>query len=268
MSAHTRRVALLMAVVLALVSCGGDTADDDALGDPFETVERALPDEDEPERAAPRWEEILTLSGDGPATEEFPIPEDVLQWRVRYRCDAGQLQMELDTDADEPMLDVECPDEGEAFSIETGIVELAIEASDPWEATIEQQVDTVHEEPPLEGMDQAEVLATGEFYGVERSGEGTATLYRMPDGELALRFTDFQTVASPDLFVWVSESDEPMTSEDVFEAPHVDLGAITTTFGTQNYVLPDDVDPEQIGSIVIWCAPLQIAYAAAALQQP
>lgn len=265
MSTSLRSVAVGMALVMAVTACGDDASAPDDLADPFETVERALPDEDAPQRAAPRWEEILTLSDDGPATEEFPIPEDVLQWRVRYRCESGQLQ--LDTGADDPLLDAQCPDEGDAFSIETGIVELDIQASAPWEATIEQQVDTVHDEPPLEGMDEAEVVAAGDFYGIERRGEGTATVYRMPDGGLALRFTDFQTVASPDLFVWVSESEEPVTSEDAFEAPHVDLGEITATLGNQNYVLPDDVDADQIRSIIIWCAPLQIAYTAAVLQR-
>lgn len=117
-------------------------------------------------------------------------------------------------------------------------------------------------------MDEGEVLAKGSFSDIERAGEGTATLYRLPDGRHALRLADgFQTLASPDLHVWLSEAAEPTTSEDVFDAERVDLGEITTTFGDHNYVLPDDVDPARVRSIVIWCVPVQIAYTAAALQR-
>lgn len=263
-----RTLAVLLAAVLVAAGCGEQRgAEPDPVDDPFEKVERALPDPDAPARAAPRWEEVLTLSGEGPASEEFPVAEDALQWRANYRCDAGELLLQVE-DADEPMLEADCPDEDQAYAIETGFLELDVDASGPWELTVEQQVDTVYEEPPLEGMDEGEVLAEGDFYGIERTGEGTATLYRLPDGRLALRFGDgFQTLASPDLFVWLTEAEEPTTSAEAFEAERIDLGEITTTFGDHNYVLPDDVDPERIRSIVIWCAPVQIAYAAAALER-
>lgn len=268
MSSLRRAVTLLLTATMLAAGCGNDDAapEDAPQEDPFEAVERAMPDPDAPERAAPRWEEVLTLSGEGTATEEFPIAEGALQWRARWTCESGSLDLELDV-ADEPLLEADCPGEGEAFAIETGYVELAIDGSGPWEVTVEQQVDTAHEEPPLEGMEDAEVVAEGEFFGVERRGEGTATLYRLADGSLALRFTDFQTVASPDLFVWVSEAEDPSTSERIFDAPHVNLGAITSTIGDQNYVLADVVDPDQVRSVVIWCAPLQIAYTAAVLER-
>ncbi|MEX2619993.1 MAG: DM13 domain-containing protein [Egibacteraceae bacterium] len=262
MSRLLRLVTVLAVLALVAAGCGGSEPAADPLADPFEEVERATPDPDAEVRSAPRWEQILTLSGDGSDSAEFPIPEDALQWRVIYSCESGDLRVEVDA-ADEPLVDTACPASEQAFSIDTGFLELDIEGSGPWEVTVEQQVDSVHEEPPLDGMEAAEVVAEGQFAGVERSGAGTATLYRMPDGSLALRFTDFQTVASPDLFVWVSEQPEPTTSAAVFEAEYVDLGEITATLGDQNYRLPDGVTPEQVASIVIWCAPLQIAYAAA-----
>ena len=263
MSAASRAVAALAVAAMVAAGCGQEPAAE-PLGDPFEDVERAIPDDETPARSAPRWEEIMVLSGNGQDSVEFPIPDDALQWRVHWSCESGSLRVDVDV-AEEPLVDAECPGEGEAYSIDTGLLELSIDGTGPWELRIEQQVDTVHEEPPLEGMAEAEVLAEGQFRGVERSGEGTATLYRMPDGRLALRFTDFQTVASPDLYVWLSEAENPSTSKAVFSEPHVDLGEITATLGDQNYVLPDGVTPEQVASVVIWCAPLQIAYAAAPL---
>lgn len=260
-------VPALLAVALLAAGCGDGSGNAEPLtGDPFEEVERATPDPDAPPRSAPRWEQVVTLSGEGAAREEFPISEDALQWRVHWSCTSGDLALQVDA-ADEPLLETSCPGEGEAFAIETGFLELDVDASGPWELVVEQQVDTAYEEPPLDGMDESAALASGSFYGIERTAEGTATLYRLPDGRLALRLGGaFQTLASPDLHVWLSEAEAPATSADVFGAERIDLGEITTTFGDHNYVLPDDVQPEQIRSIVIWCVPVQIAYGAAGLQ--
>lgn len=232
--------------------------------DPFEQVERAEPEPEERPRAAPRWEQVLEQAGEGSASVEFPIFEDALQWRAQWSCEQGSLRLQL-TGSDEPIVEADCPDEGEAFAIETGLVGLEVEASGPWTLAVEQQVDTAFSEPPLDGMEEGQVLASGEFFGVERTGAGTATLYRLPDDRLALRFTELQTVASPDLFVWVSEAAEPTTSAAIFDTPHVNLGQVVTTLGDSNYVLPDGVLPEQVRAVVIWCDPLRIAYAAAAL---
>jgi hypothetical protein len=262
----TVRGVLLLMVATLVAGCGVPDGAPQAAPriDPFEEVVRARPDPGPVVRAAPRWEEVLALAGDGPYTERFPIADGALQWRVRWACEHGTLALDLDV-ADDPLLEADCPEQGEAFAISTGWIGLDVRSTGTWQLTVEQQVDTAYTEPPLAGMDEAEVLATGEFYGVERRGDGTATLYRMPDGRLALRFTGFHTLASPDLFVWVSEAEAPATSEDAFAAPYVEIGALTSTLGEQNYVLPAELAPERVRSVVIWCAPVRIAYAAAAL---
>jgi hypothetical protein len=46
----------------------------------------------------------------------------------------------------------------------------------------------------------------------------------------------------------------------------VQIASLKSTLGSQNYVLPASVDEGSIRSIVIWCEPVRIAYAAATLR--
>ncbi len=109
------------------------------------------------------------------------------------------------------------------------------------------------------------MIAQGTFYRVEVRGEGTAKLYRLPDGKRILRFEGFQTGENTDLFVWLSEAAKPATSAQAVGTPHVELTNLKSTIGNQNYEIPASIPTEKIKSIVIWCQPVQIAYAAAAL---
>jgi hypothetical protein len=65
---------------------------------------------------------------------------------------------------------------------------------------VEQQVDTPINEPPLEEMeaDDARVIARGDFYEIDRRGDGTASVYRLGNGRLALRLDGFKTAAETD----------------------------------------------------------------------
>lgn len=161
-----------------------------------------------------------------------------------------------------------CPKKGEVFSIVSGDVRLKVDASGPWTARVEQQVDTPLTEPPLPGMEGAPVLGSGEFYDVERPGSGTAKLYDLPDGQRALRLDPFEVSQNTELYVWLSEADEPRTSAEAVAAPHMEIALLKSTLGTQNYVLPADLSISRIGSVVIWCAPVRIVYTAARLTPP
>lgn len=112
----------------------------------------------------------------------------------------------------------------------------------------------------------ARTLARGRFHPVESQGLGTASLYRLPEGRLALRLKDLRTSAYPDLFVWISEARNPTTTAQLAAAPHVELGRLKSTRGDQNYLLPKAIDRGAIGSVVIWRRPIRMAYTAAALQ--
>ncbi len=270
----TPRRGALVALALALLVAGCGTEGDDVATDApsaaptTSSAPEPAPDEAEAPRASPRWEPVATFTGTAPTeTPAFTIAADSLQWRVRWRCDTATLLVTSTPPPrrGDPIVDGACPGKGEGFAIHTGEITLGIEATGPWEAIVEVQVDSPLDEPPLPEMASATVLAQGEFYEVENPGRGVATLYDLGEGRRVLRLEDFETVATADLFVWLSEAVEPQTSKEAVDAERVELGPIKSTLGNQNYEIPREVATEDIRSIVIWCEPIRIVYTAAAL---
>ena len=267
---HRRAVLVALLLVLPLAACGGGSGDDARSpattaapsGDTSPTT--AAPGA----RAAARWETVTTFNGSGRfQTPEFTILPSAIQWRVRYTCSTGSLRITSDPPPRRPapVVDAACPKEDAGYSIVTGAVRLSVEATGDWKAVVDQQVDTPLEEPLLAGMTPDRVVSSGSFYKVEVRGEGSAKLYRLGDGRRILRFEGFATGENTDLFVWLSEARRPMTSSEALNAPHVEIGNLKSTLGTQNYEIPASVPTEKIRSIVIWCQPVAIAYAAAGL---
>jgi hypothetical protein len=255
---------------LVLAGCGGGSDDGAAPSTPQTTVAAgATPTTtaDGP-RSAARWETVSTFNGSGAfTTPEFIILPTAIQWRVRFTCTAGTLRINSVPPPRRPgaVVDATCPKEDIGYSIVTGAVRMQIEATGGWKAIVDQQVDTPLEEPLLAGMTPDRVIAQGTFYKVEVRGEGTAKLYRLPDGKRILRFENFQTGENTDLFVWLSELPKPANSAQAVGSPHVEISNLKSTIGSQNYEIPASIPTEKIKSIVIWCQPVQIAYAAVAL---
>lgn len=268
MRARLGCVALVAAV---LAGCGGEAEEAPVeRGDPFTAVR---PDEvltpEERDRAAPRWAELTTFSGAGDVTRELAIPGDSIQWRMRWSCiDGTELVMELEPapPSGAELVNGSCPGAGEATGVTGGRYELTVRADGEWGATVEHQVDAPLHEPPLPEMRKGRLIAEGGFAPIERKGRGTAQLFRLPGGRLALRLEDFETTASSDLEVWVSPAPRPQTSRAAVRAEHVSAGPLKSTAGAHNYLLPEALDPEDVRSIVLWCEPLYMAYAAAELR--
>jgi hypothetical protein len=165
-----------------------------------------------------------------------------------------------------PLLTSPCPKEGETFSVNTGEVRLRVDASAKWTATVEQQVDTPLNEPALPEMANAPVLAKGTFYDVEKKGKGTITLYKLPNGQRALRFSeDFEVTNDISLVVWLSQVPNPKNSKEVVDNPHVEIAALKSTRGSQNYLIPADVPTDRIKSVALYCVPVPSIYTAATL---
>lgn len=277
-SRHGLVAVLLLAAVGA--GCGDDGAgelepgDVRAAADADDAVDGAS---DEP-RAAPRWEELGGLDGDGSARERVTVADAAIQWRVRAECDGdGELEIavrgadddpgEALDDGDDELVATACGERGEGYASTTGEVELAVDADGPWRLEIDEQVDTPVHEPPLPEMTAqgAQVIAGGEFYEVERRAEGRVDLYELADGRLALRVEDLDTVPEPGLYVWVSGHQRPETTAAVLDAAHTEVAHVTATIGDHNYLLPADVDADDVASVVLWCEPVRIAYGAATL---
>lgn len=260
----------MLIVVLSLAGCQG--SDDEGAATVAPSAPSSTTASTEPvERSAPRWETVTTLSGDGATeTEPFRILADAIQWRARWQCDGGHLRVTTvpPPRRKTPLVDAPCPGKGEGFSIVSGAVRLVVEAEGKWGLTVDQQVDFPLREPPLDGMEPAAVVRQGDFFEVEMTGKGAARLYRLPDGRTALRLEGFEVSNNTDLFLWLSEAANPRTSAEAVAAPYIVLGNLKSTVGDQNYVLPAEIPPDKVRSIVIWCAPVAIAYIAAALGSP
>ena len=264
-------VAMVLASAVALAGCGGEDAERSRDADPFADIRAPSPEAAAGTRdAAPRWESVATLRGSGDAVRPFSVARDAIEWRARWRCRTGRLRLAAGAgDKRTKVADARCPARGTSSGSGTGPLSLAVASSAPWQVKIEQQVDTPLREPPTAAMRApgARVLARGRFYDLERTGRGTATLYRLASGRLALRFDGgFAVSANTDLFVWLSKAARPRTTVAAVRAPYRTLRLLKSTLGSQNYVLPRGTRPRDVRSIVIWCEPVRIAYAAAALR--
>lgn len=268
--------AVSVVTAMAAGSCGGGTgtsASDATLPEFPTTISTSPPllTEGHAEKAAPRWEPVASFDGAGPLeTPEFAIAEGAIQWRVRAHCTEGRLRVDSvpPPALPRPMVEISCPGEADGFSIRTGDHRVKVAASGPWRLTVEQQVDTPINEPPLPEMATAPVVAQGSFYDVEKTGGGTVRVYRLPNGQHALRFSeDFRVFNDTDLVVWLSEADRPRTSEEVVGKPHVEIAPLKSTRGPQNYLVPPDVPMERIRSVALWCVPVPSVYTAAALDR-
>lgn len=254
----------LVAAALGVAGCGGEDSRQENGADAFSAVERRAADSGRGRRAAPRWEVVAELSNRSSASRRVEIGERAIQWRARWRCRRGDFELAVDG---ETVARDACPGRGMKSAIETGPIRLEVKASAPWRLVVEQQVDTPLREPPLEAMRApgADVLARGRFYPNERRGEGTASLYRLPSGRLALRLDGFDTSANTDLFVWLSEARRPRSTRQALRSRYVELALLQSTLGSQNYLLPPGFDAARAASVVIWCEPIRIAYTAATL---
>lgn len=217
--------------------------------------------------AQPRWERVAQFAGQRSAARSFAIAPGAIQWRTEWRCTSGDFRMSVARASQEAqtLAARSCPDVGVETSTGKGSGKLQVTASGGWQVTIRQQVDTALEEPRPAGMTDASMLARGRFHRVQKQGEGTVELHRLPSGRLALRFQDFYTAASPGLRVWLSRADNVESTFEARKAKYYDAGVIRSTLGSYNQMLPADVDANEVRTIVIWCPTVLIAFSAAPL---
>ncbi|MGH9151963.1 MAG: DM13 domain-containing protein [Acidimicrobiales bacterium] len=221
-------------------------------------------------RSWPWWQDVVTLEGEGRGvTDSFTIADDALQWRVSGTCEAGRLVVS-DPSRQQPLIDAACDGARSAYGITSkpGTKALQVSADGPWRLDVDQQVDVPLEEPPLPSMTApgTEVVATGELYRMDQTGEGTVTVYRLADGTYALRLDDFFVTANVDLEIRLHPMEAPRTTDDYLSAPAALAAPLDITAGSLNFVLPADVDPTKYRSVVIWCPLITSAYAGATLQ--
>lgn len=112
------------------------------------------------------------------------------------------------------------------------------------------------------------VLATGSFISHEHPTTGTVQILELPDGSRVLRIENLDTSNGPDLKVWLTNAPviEGVAGWGVFDdGQWVDLGALKGNQGSQNYVIPPDVDLAGLSSLSIWCDRFNVSFGAASL---
>ena len=119
----------------------------------------------------------------------------------------------------------------------------------------------------LADADKASKIATGQFKDADsiHKGSGTAQLIRTQGGSHVIRFTNFKSTNGPDLKVYLVETDKIEQSADVTESKWISLGPLKGNIGDQNYTLPQDTDPKDYGSVVIWCEQFGVLFSSARL---
>jgi Electron transfer DM13 len=101
---------------------------------------------------------------------------------------------------------------------------------------------------------ERKVLARGAFVHANpldpiHYGKGKVTVY---EGLLYLE-PDFEVGPGPKFHVYLVPEQNVLPSTNVARTMYVDLGRLKAFKGSQNYPIPDGVDPRKFASVVIWC---------------
>jgi hypothetical protein len=218
-------------------------------------------------RSYPWWQDITTFAGAGSSNPStFSVDPGAIQWRVMYSCQAGQMTVTVAGEKT-PLADVSCPQTGTVYETSTGAVKLQVAASAPWQLGISQQVDVPLVEPPTADMVASTTVAVdhGSLYGVDQSGSGKATFYRLADGSYVLRLDSFFITPNIDLELRLSPLPSPHSTSDYLSAQSVYVAPLDVTTGSINFTVPPGVSPTAYRSLVVWCPTITSAYAAATL---
>ena len=125
---------------------------------------------------------------------------------------------------------------------------------------------TVHDEAPGVGT-AAQVLVQGRFGVIDaiHTGEGTAVILQLPDGQRVLRLDDFRVTNGPDLYVYLSGHPAPRSSAELHADGAFEVAALKGNVGGQTYALPADLDRSRFRSAVIYCRRFTTVFSTAEL---
>jgi len=106
------------------------------------------------------------------------------------------------------------------------------------------------------------VVAAGEFVGADEFhfAEGRVQVIETGPGQRMVRFEGFSVRNGPDLYVYLSPE-----ADGYDAAGSLELGPLKATDGAFNYEVPADADLAAYRSVVVWCRPFAVLFAAAPL---
>ena len=104
------------------------------------------------------------------------------------------------------------------------------------------------------------MVRQGEFEGVGHPARGRAEVVELAEGGRVLVLRGLEVDNGPDLRVGLVRG--PAETEADVEG-YKDLGGLKGNKGTQEYEIPDEVDPKQYSTVVIWCRAFSVLFARA-----
>ena len=108
-------------------------------------------------------------------------------------------------------------------------------------------------------------LLEGQFHSGSHETHGTATLYRLQDGQRVLRFTNFETSNGPDVQVLLVQAADAKDNSTVTRSGYVRLAALKGNVGDQNYAVPAEADLAKYRAVTIWCRRFGVNFGTAPL---
>jgi hypothetical protein len=123
----------------------------------------------------------------------------------------------------------------------------------------------VNEAFPTINESSAQILESGTFHSGTHPTEGTATIYRIENGNRVLRFANFRTSNGPDVHVYMVASEDARDSASVQNSAFIDLGLIKGNIGDQNYTLDFNLDLAKYRTVSVWCKRFSKNFGAAPL---
>jgi hypothetical protein len=94
---------------------------------------------------------------------------------------------------------------------------------------------------------------SGQFHTVLHDTKGTASIFKLQNGQRVLRLTDFMTSNGPDVRVLLVAAADASSSDAVTAAGSVELGKLKGNTGDQNYDIPAGLDLAKYRAVTIWC---------------
>lgn len=129
-----------------------------------------------------------------------------------------------------------------------------VDEADPIAATPTAGASPGSAPPPI-----SQEVGASEFVGIDHEAQGSAHLIDLGNGELVVRFEDFDVEPGPDYFVHLIDG------ADQREPGGVVLGALKGTRGNQNYPVPSGVSLGAETTVLIWCRAFAVPVAIATL---
>jgi hypothetical protein len=105
-------------------------------------------------------------------------------------------------------------------------------------------------------------VASGDWRGTDdfHFASGTASIVEVEPGRFQLRLEEFSVRNGPDLYVYLSPSEDGWTEDSL------ELGLLKATDGSFGYDLPDATDPADFRSAIVWCKAFSHLFATAAFE--